>query len=274
MDFSSFIIEFLGIQDVIIEDIKRFRRDLRLEVVVRQKRSECFCSRCGLQFGTVKEWVLKRIKAPPLGVFQTVNLKFWQLRGFCDDCQVTSVARTNWIHPRFESMTCGFAEVAGRLMEETTCEAVGRILKTDSKLMWNLDQNRMEVMLQYLRLPKDIDVSYLCADEVHFRSVKNKDRKGLFAKRYTPKFITNLVAPKQGKVLFNATGRDSTALITAMSVLSPGQKMAVENFAVDMHDPYIVAIKKQCDATIFANHLTIALKFKNIVPAICMEVIC
>jgi transposase len=246
MDFQKIIIELLGIQDVIIEDIKRFKKDLRIEIKIRQKREECYCSKCGLQFSGVKEWVLKDIKAPPLGVYQDVTLKFWQMRGYCEDCQRTSVAKATWLHPRFEGMTCGFAEVAGRLMEEITCEAVSRILKSDSKLMWNLDQYRMEVMLQFLRLPKDIDVSYLCADEVHFRSIKNKNRKGLFAKRYAPKFVTNLVCPAEGKVLFNAMGRDSAALTTAMTVLSPGQKLAVEKFAVDMHDPFILAIKQQC----------------------------
>lgn len=258
MDFSSIIIEFLGIQDVIIEDIKRFKKDRRLEVRVRQKRSECFCSKCGLQFGSVKEWVLRELRAPPIGVYQFVTVKLWQLRGYCEDCQRTSVARADWLHPQFEGMTCGFAEVAGRLMEEITCEAVSRILKSDSKLMWNLDQYRMEVMLQFLRLPKNIDISYLCADEVHFRSIKNIDRKGLFAKRYTPKFVTNLVAPMAGKVLFNSMGRDSAALNTALTVLSPGQKLAVEKFAVDMHDPFITAIKKQCpnaDVVIDRFHL-------------------
>lgn len=246
MDYSRVITEFLGIQDVIIEDIKIFKKDLRVEVTVRQKRSECFCQSCGLQFGSVKEWCLRALKAPPLGPYQKVILKLWQLRGFCEDCNRTSVSRPDWIHPKFVSMTSGFAEVAGRLMEEITCQAVGRILDINPKLMWELDQYRMEVMLQYLRLPKDIDVSYLCADEVHFRSVRSLNCKGFFAKRYTPKFVTNLVCPSAGKVLFNAMGRDSKALQTAMTVLSPGQKLAVEKFAVDMHEPFILAIKTEC----------------------------
>ena len=244
--FAQAIIEFLGIQDVIIEDIKRFKSDLRAEIKIRQKRSECYCSRCGLQMATVKEWILKTINAPPMGVYQRITLKFWQMLGQCDDCNRTSIARVDWIHPKFESMTCGFAEVSGRLMEEITCEAVSRILKTDSKLMWNLDQYRMETMLQYLRLPKDIDVSYLSADEVHFRTIKNNNRKGLFAKRYSPEFVTNLVCPSEGKVLFNSQGRGALSLKESMVVLSKGQKLAVEKFAVDMHEPFITTIKQEC----------------------------
>lgn len=246
MDFRKVITDILGLQAVILNDVKLFKKDFRAEITIIQKRSECYCSHCGLQFSGVKEWVLKRLKAPPIGIYQQVILKFWQLRGYCEDCDRSSMAEASWIHPRFESMTCGFAEVAGRLMEETTCEATGRILFADSKLMWSLDQHRMEVMFQYLELPKDIDVSYLCADEVHFQTVKNKNRQSLFAKRWSPRFVTNLVAPLAGKVLFNALGRESESLKSALSVLSPGQKMAVEKFAVDMHEGFISIIKSEC----------------------------
>ena len=71
MDFRQTIIAFLGIQDVVIEDVKLFKKDLRVEIKVRQKRWECFCTQCGLQFGTVKEWCLRVLKAPPLGIYQT-----------------------------------------------------------------------------------------------------------------------------------------------------------------------------------------------------------
>lgn len=246
MDFREIIIALLGIQDVVIEDFKLFKKQRRVVIKIRQKRSECFCSHCGLQFGTVKEWALREITAPPLGICQSVTLKFMQMRGFCDDCNRSCVAKVDWIHPKFESMTCGFTEVAGRLMEEITCEAVGRILDSDSKLMWSLDQHRMEVMLQFLTLPKDLDVSYLAADEVHFRTIATKNRVGLFAKRWRPEFVTNLVAPRASKVLFNATGRDSVALETSLGVLSKGQKLSVENFAVDMHEPFISVIKTEC----------------------------
>ena len=246
MDYAKAIITLLGLQDVTIEDLKIFKKKRHVEVKVRQCRDSCFCHHCGLQLSSVKDWSLRVLRAPPLGPFQHVTIKFLQLRGFCEDCNRTAVAKVDWIHPKFESMTCSFAEVAGRLMEEITCEAVSRILRSDSKLMWDLDQHRMATMMQFLRLPDDLDVSYLCADEVHFQTVAVKNRKGLFAKRWEPKFVTNLVAPIAGKVLFNAMGRDSTALKTALSVLSPGQKMSVEKFAVDMHDPFISAIRQQC----------------------------
>lgn len=246
MDFGYFISQFLGIQDVIVEDLKLFKKDLRAVIVARQNRNECYCSKCGLQLSNIHEWIFKELKGPPLGIYSDVTLKFWQLRAHCDDCDQTRLAPVDWIHPKFTSMTCSFAETAGRLMEEITCEAVGRILHCNSKTLWHLDQYRMELMMKSLRLPKDIDVSYLCADEVHFRTIEVANRKGLFAKRRQPKFITNLVCPAKSKVLFNGPGRDGQALSTAMAVLSPGQLMAVEKFAVDMHEAFISIIKEKC----------------------------
>jgi hypothetical protein len=129
-------------------------------------------------------------------------------------------------------------------MEEITCEAVSRILDSDSKMMWQLDQHRMEVMLQHLELPSDLNLSYLCADEVHFRTVAVKNRVGLFAKRSRAEFVTNLVCPKAGKVLFNALGRDSEALRSASNILTEEQKKSVRMFAVDMHEPFISVVKQ------------------------------
>lgn len=246
MDFKYIISQFLGIQDVIIEDIKIFKKDLRVVIVARQNRKECYCDKCGLQLSGVHDWIFKNLKAPPLGIYSEVALKFYQLRANCDDCEKVILARADWIHPKFHSMICGFAEVAGRLMEEITCEAVSRILHCNSKTLWDLDQYRMEYMMKFLKLPDNINVSYLSADEVHFKTIRIVERKGLFAKRWQAKFITNLVCPSEGKVLFNGPGRDAKALATAMSILSPGQLLAVERFAVDMHDPFFVTIKKKC----------------------------
>jgi transposase len=244
MNFKDIILQFLGLQDVIIEDIKIFRKDLRAVIKVRQDRGECFCRKCGLQFTGVHQWEFKKLKGPPMGIIGDVTIKVYQLRGYCDDCNTTGLSELSWLHPKFKSMTCGYAEVAGRLMEEITCEAVGRILGEHSKKMWDLDQWRMELMLTRLELPKNIDVTYLSADEVHFRTLRIEKRKGLWAKRWRPEFITNLVCYAEGKVLFNAMGRDSKALRDCLLVLSPGQKLAVEKFAVDMHDPFISVVKK------------------------------
>lgn len=246
MDFQEAIIKFLGIQDVNIEDIQFLPKNMKAVVTLRQERSECFCSRCGLQFDSVKEWQKKSLKGPPLGIYSDVEVIFYQLRGHCEDCNHTKMAEASWIHPKFKSMTCSYVEVAGRLMEEITCEAVSRILHTDSMTMWKVDQWRMEFMESRLKLPDNLDVSHLAADEVHFRTAENTNRKGLFAKRHIPEFVTNLVSPKHGKVLANAFGRSSESLEGCLLKLSPEQLLSVKKFAVDMHEPFMAVIRTEC----------------------------
>jgi transposase len=246
MDFQNAIIGFLGIQHCTIESCEFDIQRMQARITVRHDRAECFCSKCGLQFDYVKDWKEKYIKAPPLGVYTDVEIRFYQLRGRCQDCGRTEVAEALWIHPEFHSMTCGFAEIAGRLMEETTCEAAARILHTSSPLMWRVDQWRMKLMESRFQLPKNIDVSFLAADEVHFRTIENENRKGLFAKRFVPEFVTNLVSPRYGKVLANSLGRDSAALEDCLLKLSPEQLLSVTKFAVDMHEPFMAVIRTEC----------------------------
>ncbi len=246
MDFHKAITEILGIQDVNIEAIQINHKQRNIRITARQKKSECYCSKCGLQFDSIKDWQKKKIKAPPLGIYSDVEIIFFQFRGNCESCERTEIAKVPWIHPEFKSMTCGFVEHAGRLMEEITCEAVARLLNTDSMTMWRVDQWRMEYMERRLVLPVDMDVSHLAADEVHFRTVENKNRVGLFAKRHVPEFVTNLVSPRYGKVISNAMGRDSVALEECLLKLSPEQLLSVQKFAVDLHDPFISVIRTEC----------------------------
>ena len=98
MDFGNTIISLLGLQDVTIDDLKIFKKQRKVEIKVRQNRDSCFCPRCGLQFDSVKDWDLKILRAPPLGIYQHVTVKFMQLRGY-------GVRSENWIGitPRFET---------------------------------------------------------------------------------------------------------------------------------------------------------------------------
>jgi transposase len=248
MDAWKIIIAFLGLQDVYVEDVKLFtkKRGRRAEVKVTQIFSKCCCHKCKTPLQRIHDYQDRFLQGPPTGIFARVVIQLSNPRGWCSKCKKNQRADVPFIHPEFTSVTCGFAETAGRLMEETTCEAAARLLQTNSKKLWSLDQWRMQYMLERLKLPDDMDVGMLSADEVHFRTKRFKERKGWTAKRWEPEFVTNLVCYKNAKVLFNATGRDSKALESCLSVLSEGQRLAVEFFAVDMHDPFIQVIQKKC----------------------------
>lgn len=248
MDNWKTIIAFLGLQDVFIDDVKLFtsKRGRRAEFHVTQIFNKCVCHTCKTPLVRIHDYQQRSLQGPPVGVFTRVVIVLSSPRGWCDKCRKNQRSYIPFIHPEFTSVTCGFAEVAGRLMEETTGEAAARLLQTNSKKLWSMDQWRMQYMLERLKLPEDMDVGMLSADEVHFKTKRFKDRKGWTAKRWEAEFVTNLVCYKNSKILFNATGRDSKALESCMAVLSEGQRLAVEFFAVDMHDPFISVIQKTC----------------------------
>lgn len=79
MDFEKVIIELLGIQEVDIEEINIHKKSRNVRVIVRQKRSECYCSKCGLQFDKIKDWIKREIKAPPMGVYNDVKIILFQI---------------------------------------------------------------------------------------------------------------------------------------------------------------------------------------------------
>jgi transposase len=245
MDYGKAIITTLGLQEVDLLDYKIFQKDLRIEATVVQRRDQgSRCIRCNGELGNLHEWYFKIIKGPPMGVFSDVKIKLKTFRAKCSGCKKNRSCKTDWIYPKHRSMTCGFVEVSGRLMEEVSCEATARLLHSSSMQMFRVDQTRNRFLLQYYKIP-NTDYDSLGADEVHFRSEQIKNRKTAWSKRWDQKWITNLVDIKQGKVLFNASGRNSKALRDCFSVLSPGQKMAVEYFASDMHDPFISEAKRQ-----------------------------
>jgi len=243
MDIWKCISEFLGIQGVFFEDIKQFKKDQRCVIQIRLFRSECYCKNCGLKLGRIKDWQSKKLQAPSLGIYTKVILKLKYPRAWCEACKKDCAAVVPWVHKKFPSVTCSFAEISGRLMEETTCRAAARLLRTNAKKMWLLDEYRMQRMLEKMKLPKDIDLSFLSADEVHFRTLPVQ-RKSLLSKKYEPVFVTNLVSHINSKVLFNSMGRGFESLENCFLGLSEGQKLAVESVAVDMHDAYIGACKK------------------------------
>jgi transposase len=261
MDFEYLIKKSLGLQDVKIEKFEESVAELSLKIVARQTRESCRCHTCGSPLLRVHEWKERTLRAPPLGAFLFVEVVVLQLRGSCGICddRIRS-AKIDFIHSEFENMTLALCELAGRWMEELPCAAVARFFKLNSRTMWELDQRRMHQMKPLMQLPENIDLSKMSADEVHFRTMPKPDS----VTRPEIKFVTNLVCFSEGKVLSNASGRDSHALLKCLKVLSPAQRATIKSFAVDMHEPFIYVIKKLCpDAKICVDRFHLAEKVND-----------
>ncbi|MBK7845400.1 MAG: transposase [Bdellovibrionales bacterium] len=243
MDFSYLITTALGLQGVTIEKFEFDRSELSLKVFVRQDRASCLCHQCGNQIGYVHEWKERSLRAPPFGAFLYVEVILFQLRGYCLGCddRIRS-AHIPFLYPDFDTLTYSFCEFAGRLMEEMPCEAVARFLNASSKTLWSLDQNRMVNLKPLLRLPENIDLEKMSGDEVHFRTMPKENSLD----RPEIKYVTNLVCYDQSKVLANAPGRSERSLLTCLNQLSPEQLAKIKYFSLDMHEPFIKAVRKMC----------------------------
>jgi transposase len=262
MDFSNLIIKALGLQDVLIEKFEFDQAKLSLKLFVRQDRASCRCHHCGNQIGYVHEWKERSVRAPPFGAFLYVEVILFQLRGYCLGCddKIRS-AHIPFLYPEFETLTYSFCEFAGRLMEEMPCEAVARFLKASSKTLWSLDQSRMVKLKPLMKLPENIDLEKMSGDEVHFRTMPKENS---FEKPEI-KYVTNLVCYAESKVLANAPGRSQKSLLTCLRQLSPEQLAKIKYFSLDMHEPFIRAVRKLCpDAKICIDRFHLAEYANNI----------
>jgi transposase len=247
MDLSQLIIDAIGLQDVVIEGFKEDKPKLRLELSVKQLREKCECSKCGGPLASVKDYRNHKLRGPPIGAFREVVILYKQLRAVCYTCGgKPQPALIKGLHPEVQNLTLAAAEFAGRLMEEITCEAVSRLMRMNSKTMWSLDQWRMKRMKKDLKLPDDLELSHLSADEVHFRTLENLERNNPFSERWTVQYLTNLVCSKASKVIANAPGRDAMSLASCLKTLPKELREKVEYFALDMNTGFFKAVEKLC----------------------------
>jgi transposase len=248
MDMYSVIAELIGIQGLNILNVK-LQKEKSIKAVVQAKIpiKEARCKHCGNPFYEVHQWHEKTIKVPPLGIYQQVTLVLKYPRGFCSLCLKVMPALITGLHPKFKGLSCSFVELSGRMMEETTCAATSRWFNCSPSLMWKVDQWRMNYLKKNgYHIPSDLDCNYMSADEVHFLTRRSQERSSPWSPRWMPEFITNLVSTKDSKVVANANGRDSKALIKCLNVLTDNQKMDINFFAIDMNPGYFSAIKKAC----------------------------
>ncbi|MBK9037946.1 MAG: transposase [Bdellovibrionales bacterium] len=93
-----------------------------------------------------------------------------------------------------------------------------------------------------MKFPENIDLEKMSGDEVHFRTMPKENSLD----RPEIKYVTNLVCYDQSKVLANAPGRSERSLLTCLNQLSPEQLARIKYFSLDMHEPFIKAVRKMC----------------------------
>lgn len=266
MDNNKILVESLAMQDVVLEKQRSNKKTRTLELWIRQVREDQCCYHCAGPLYGIHGWRQKVLKGPPIGGFNNVKIYFSQLQAACDNCQRIRLAWAPYIHPKFRNMTTAFAEIAGQMMEEMTCEAVSRLLNCNSKQLWKLDQWRMQKMKEsagYKDLLGVANAELMSADEVHMRTLRPKNKT--YQKReWARKFITNLVCYNHSKVVSNAENRTAKSLKKCLLELTDKQRLSVKFLAVDMHDGYISAARELCpNAKIAVDRFHLAQKLNE-----------
>ena len=177
MDLNSLICESLGLQEINIKKTEFSENHQKLNIHATLPFKKARCHRCHCELLEFHQWHEKTLRLPPLGIVKSVYLHLKYPRGRCYFCSKVQAPELTFIHPKFGGLTCSFA---GRMMEEMTCTAVARLLNIDRKLLWKVDQWRMEYMKQFHQLPEDLDCSKMSADEVHFITKRYSKRNPLF----------------------------------------------------------------------------------------------
>lgn len=246
MDFNRLFSEAIGTQDLILNDYKFYKNNQELRLKATLPFQKALCSKCGCELHQFHQWHSKTVRLPPMFMSKVVYLNLKFPRGHCYFCERVLPPRLSFIHPVFKTLSCSFVEKAGRMMEETTCAAAGRLLQVDRKLLWKIDQWRMTYLDKILNLPTDLDISKVSADEVHFLTKRLRKREHPFSPHYYVEYITSLVCTAHSKVLSTALGRSSISLAKCLNVLSKEQLSSIEFFAIDMHPEFFKTVKRKC----------------------------
>lgn len=269
MDVSSLINQILGFQGLRFTSFIACSDFQSFKAFACAERSNNGCWSCGFPRLHSHGWRTKSVQAPPLGIYNQVfiDIRFERLK--CPVCNCVQSYLPPGIHRKFDTFSTSFVETAGRLMEETTCAATSRLLVCNAKTLWSMDNYRTKLLKKHFQLPKDLDVSKLSADEVHFRTHKNVDRSSPFASRWDIRFITNLVATKHAKIIANHSARNDISLKNCLRVLTKEQLSKVEFFALDMHPGFMRVAQKMCpNANICVDRFHLAQKLNESFDAV------
>jgi transposase len=264
MDISNLLNDVMQIQGINCDSYFHCSDLKTIKIFARTKRRHSSCQKCGFPGLHSHSWRAKTIQIPPICVFAEVYLQIQYERFKCPLCGNVQSEKVKGVHQKFKKFSTSFVETAGRLMEETTCAASSRLLACNAKTLWSMDNSRTKLLKKEFKLPKDLDVSRLSADEVHFRTHKVTNRTNSFSPRWDIRFITNLVATKHAKIIANHRARNDLSLRNCLRVLTREQLSKVEFFALDMHPGFMRVAKQMCpNANICVDRFHLAQKLNE-----------
>ena len=191
------------------------------------KRFQPICHGCGQRASGVHSWTRRKIRDLNLATARLwVTCKYRKV--FCAHCQGIHIEDLEFFHP-YLRVTTRLALYVYQLCRLMTVSDAAQHLGLDWKTVKAIDKFYLE---RDYGQPDYQGLRILAVDEISIR-------KG-------HRYLTIVLDYLTGRVLFVGKDRKAKTLERFFNQLKPKQRKAIEAVAMDMWNPFIKAVKKNC----------------------------
>jgi transposase len=230
---------FRSFQDFAIRDIKEFRVERRMEIILEKTATRRhLCNRCMTELGHMNSryW----LRSHHLRVMGwTVVVCFWRERRHCPKCKKDRAEFVDFLCPTTSHVTLELAWWINQLTEVTTVLAASRLESIDKMTCYKVDKYILMRLLQGYVIPK---VTQISADEVYARGPvqlkPGETRDDLF--------LTVIVDIKTHKAIWVSQSRRREALDEFFKLIGEDACRDIKVVATDQHDDYAASVRDYC----------------------------
>lgn len=198
-----------------------------LIAVVPDRRFQPICHRCGKPSASVHSWTRREVR--DLNFASTrVWLRCEYRKLLCDNCERISIEDLELFHP-YLRVTRRLAAEIHQLCKVMTVTDVARHFELDWKTVKDIDKHYLEA--QYDQ-PDYNGLRILAVDEISIRKGHS--------------YLSVVLDYETGRVVYVGKQRKARTLKRFFNLLTAKQRNAIEAVVMDMWDPYINAVKKNC----------------------------
>jgi transposase len=195
--------------------------------VVPDRRFQPICHLCGTASSSVHSWTQREVRDLNLASTQ-VWLRCEYRKLLCSHCQRISIEDLELFHP-YLRVTRRLAAEIYKLCQVMTVTDVARHFQLDWKTVKDIDKHYLEA--QYGQ-PDYNGLRILAVDEISIRKGHS--------------YLTVVLDYQTGRVVYVGRHRKAKTLNRFFKQLTAKQRKAIEAVVMDMWDPYIKAVKKNC----------------------------
>lgn len=190
-------------------------------------RFQPVCHQCGCKASGVHSWTRRKVRDLNLATAQVwVDCHYRKL--FCPSCDGIHIEDLDLFHP-YLRVTVRLARYVYQLCQVMTVTDVADHLDLNWKTVKTIDKQYLE---RDYGQPDYDGLRILAVDEISLR-------KG-------HRYLTVVLDYFTGRVLYVGKDRKARTLERFFNQLKPKQRKTIEAVAMDMWDPFIKAVKKNC----------------------------